>query len=50
MKFSLAVLSATLTTGVVFFPVVFLYGVSRFLFIALASAVILSLLASYAWP
>jgi len=44
---SLAVLSATLTTGVVFFPVVFLYGVSRFLFIALASAVILSLLASY---
>jgi len=44
---SLAVLSATLTTGVVFFPVVFLYGVSRFLFIALASAVIFSLLASY---
>ncbi len=44
---ALAVLAATLTTGVVFFPVVFLYGVSRFLFVALASAVILSLLASY---
>src|SRR6202163_1908092 len=44
---SLAVLAATLTTVIVFFPVVFLYGVSRFLFIALASAVVLSLLASY---
>jgi multidrug efflux pump subunit AcrB len=31
----------------VFFPVVFLYGVSRFLFVALATAVILSLFASY---
>jgi multidrug efflux pump subunit AcrB len=44
---SLAVLAATLTTAVVFFPVVFLYGVSRFLFVALAMAVVLSLLASY---
>src|SRR6201997_1569008 len=44
---SLAVLAATLTTGIVFFPVIFLYGVSRFLFVALAMAVILSLLASY---
>jgi multidrug efflux pump subunit AcrB len=44
---SLAVLAATLTTSVVFFPVVFLYGVSRFLFVALATAVVLSLLASY---
>ena len=43
----LAVLAATLTTSIVFFPVVFLYGVSRFLFVALASAVILSLFASY---
>ena len=43
----LAVLSATLTTSIVFFPVVFLYGVSRFLFVALALAVILSLFASY---
>ena len=44
---SLAVLAATLTTIVVFFPVVFLYGVSRFLFTALAVAVALSMLASY---
>jgi hydrophobic/amphiphilic exporter-1 (mainly G- bacteria), HAE1 family len=43
----LAVLAATLTTSVVFFPVVFLYGVSRFLFMALALAVVLSLFASY---
>ncbi|MGB9073695.1 MAG: efflux RND transporter permease subunit [Terriglobales bacterium] len=44
---SLAVLAATLATAVVFFPVVFLSGVSRFLFTALASAVVLSLAASY---
>ena len=44
---ALAVLAATLTTAIVFFPVVFLYGVSRFLFVALALAVILSLFASY---
>jgi len=44
---ALAVLAATLTTAIVFFPVVFLYGVSRFLFIALASSVVLSLFASY---
>ena len=44
---SLAVLAATLTTAIVFFPVVFLYGVSRFLFVALALAVVLSLFASY---
>jgi len=44
---ALAVLAATLTTAIVFFPVVFLYGVSRFLFVALAMAVVLSLLASY---
>jgi len=43
----LAVLAATLTTSIVFFPVVFLYGVSRFLFVALAVAVVLSLFASY---
>jgi len=43
----LAVLAATLTTSVVFFPVVFLYGVSRFLFVALALSVVLSLFASY---
>lgn len=44
---ALAVLAATLTTAIVFFPVLFLYGVSRFLFVALATAVILSLFASY---
>src|SRR6267143_1702819 len=44
---ALAVLAATITTAIVFFPVVFLYGVSRFLFVALAMAVILSLVASY---
>ncbi len=44
---ALPVLAATLTTVVVFFPVLFLYGVSRFLFTALALAVVLSLLASY---
>jgi multidrug efflux pump subunit AcrB len=44
---SLAVLAATLGTAVVFFPVLFLYGVSKFLFTALAAAVVLSLFASY---
>src|SRR6266481_5984007 len=44
---ALPVLSATLTTVVVFFPVTFLYGVSKFLFTALALAVALSLFASY---
>jgi HAE1 family hydrophobic/amphiphilic exporter-1 len=44
---ALAALAATLTTSIVFFPVVFLYGVSRFLFGALALAVVLSLFASY---
>ncbi len=44
---ALAVLAATLATAIVFFPVVFLYGVSRFLFIALASSVIFALFASY---
>src|SRR5262249_29486313 len=44
---SLAVLAATLTSSVVFFPVTMLYGVSRFLFSALALAVVLALVASY---
>jgi multidrug efflux pump subunit AcrB len=44
---ALPVLAATLTTIVVFFPVTFLYGVSKFLFTALALSVVLSLLASY---
>jgi hydrophobic/amphiphilic exporter-1 (mainly G- bacteria), HAE1 family len=41
------VLASTLTTMVVFFPVVFLFGVSKFLFSALAAAVVLALAASY---
>jgi multidrug efflux pump subunit AcrB len=44
---ALPVLAATLTTVVVFFPVTFLHGVSKFLFTALALAVVLSLFASY---
>lgn len=44
---ALPVLAATLTTIVVFFPVIFLYGVSKYLFTALASAVVLSMLASF---
>ena len=44
---ALPVLAATLATAVVFFPVIFLYGVSRFLFTALALAVVFSLFASY---
>lgn len=45
---ALPVLAATLTTAVVFFPVTFLYGVSRYLFSALALTVVLALFASYA--
>jgi len=44
---ALAVLAATLTTAIVFFPVTFLAGVSKFLFSALALSVVLSLFASY---
>jgi multidrug efflux pump subunit AcrB len=40
-------LAATFTTAIVFFPVMFLYGVSRYLFIALALGVVLALAASY---
>jgi multidrug efflux pump subunit AcrB len=43
----LPVLAATFATVVVFFPVTFLYGVSRFLFSALALSVVFSLFASY---
>jgi multidrug efflux pump subunit AcrB len=46
-EMGLPVLAATFTTAIVFFPVVFLYGVSRFLFTALALAVVFSLFASY---
>jgi multidrug efflux pump subunit AcrB len=44
---ALPVLAGTLTTVVVFFPVMLLYGVSKFLFSALALAVVISLFASY---
>ena len=44
---ALPVLAATLTTAVVFFPVTFLYGVSRYLFSALALVVVIALFASY---
>ena len=43
----LFVLAATLATAVVFFPVTFLSGVSKYLFTALATSVVLSLFASY---
>jgi multidrug efflux pump subunit AcrB len=45
---ALPVLASTLTTIVVFFPVTLLYGVSKYLFSALALAVVLSLMASFA--
>ncbi len=44
---ALPVLAGTLTTVVVFFPVTMLFGVSKFLFSALALAVVISLFASY---
>ena len=44
---ALPVLASTLTTAIVFFPVVFLYGVSKDLFTALAVTVVLALIASY---
>lgn len=44
---ALPVLAATFTTVIVFFPVTFLYGVSRYLFGALALSVVISLFASY---
>jgi multidrug efflux pump subunit AcrB len=44
---SIPVLAATLATGIVFFPVTLLTGVSRYFFGALASAVVISLAASY---
>ncbi len=46
-EMAMPVLASTLTTLVVFFPVTFLFGVSRFLFGALAIAVVLALVASY---
>lgn len=44
---SLAVLAATVTTSIVFFPVTSLSGVSKYLFTPLALGVVLSIFASY---
>ncbi len=44
---ALAVLAITLVAVVVFFPVTFLFGVSQFLFTALALGVVIALFASY---
>src|SRR5260370_6551303 len=43
----IAVLAITFVTVVVFFPVTLLFGVSKYLFTALALGVVISLLASY---
>ncbi len=43
----LAVLAATCSTSIVFFPVILLAGVSKYLFTSLALAVVLALFASY---
>lgn len=43
----LAVLAGTVCTCIVFFPVVLLYGVSKYLFTALALAVVIALFASF---
>jgi multidrug efflux pump subunit AcrB len=47
MEVALAVLAATSTTSIVFFPVSFFYGVSKYLFTDLALGVVLSIFASY---
>ena len=43
----LALLAITCSTSIVFFPVLLLFGVSKYLFTALALAVVLALFASY---
>ncbi|HVU47127.1 MAG TPA: efflux RND transporter permease subunit, partial [Terracidiphilus sp.] len=47
MEVSLAVLAATFTTAIVFFPVTFFSGVSKYIFTPLALGVVLSIFASY---
>src|SRR5581483_9564681 len=44
---ALPVLASTITTIIVFFPVMFLFGVAKYLFSALALTVIMAMLASY---
>ena len=44
---SMAVLAATFTTSIVFFPVTFFNGISKYIFTPLALGVVLSIFASY---
>jgi len=44
---ALPVLASTITTVIVFFPVMFLFGVAKYLFSALALAVVLAMFGSY---
>jgi multidrug efflux pump subunit AcrB len=44
---SMAVLAATFTTSIVFFPVTFFHGVSKYIFTPLALGVVLSIFASF---
>jgi multidrug efflux pump subunit AcrB len=44
---AMAVLAATFTTAIVFFPVTFFHGVSKYIFTPLALGVVLSIFASY---
>ena len=44
---SMAVLAATFTTSIVFFPVTFFNGVSKYIFTPMAMGVVLSIFASY---
>ena len=46
-KSPMAVLAATFTTAIVFFPVTFFTGVSKYIFTPLALGVVLSIFASY---
>jgi multidrug efflux pump subunit AcrB len=47
MEVALAVLAATSTTSIVFFPVTFLSGISKYIFTPLALGVVISIFASY---
>ena len=46
-EISMAVLAATFTTAIVFFPVTFFSGISKYIFTPLALGVVLSIFASY---
>src|ERR1700744_5245074 len=47
MEVALAVLAATSTTSIVFFPVAFLTGISKYIFTPLGLGVVISIFASY---